>query len=183
MLRNSNLHGYAIPGVAERAIVQLFSDDTTAYLNEQYNFEDLEEILGQWCLASGAKFNASKTEILPFGMENYRKELLTTRRLSPLAKPIPTDVHFAKEGEAVRILGGFVGNSIAFACIGVSIAIPTLDTVDADYARWANLNPTMDMKKNIDRVVAESRTQYLAQVNRILPAVLKQVLNSKRIYE
>jgi hypothetical protein len=52
MLRNSALYGYSIPGVAKNAIVQLFADDTAVYLSEYCHFEDLEDILNQWCLAS-----------------------------------------------------------------------------------------------------------------------------------
>ncbi|KAJ7246799.1 hypothetical protein B0H12DRAFT_985709, partial [Mycena haematopus] len=130
----------------------------------------------RWCLASGAKFNAAKTEIIPFGTKDYRDEVLATRRLSPLDKPIPENAHIAKDGEAVRILGGFVGNEIdAFA-----VWTPVLDKIDADYVRWANIRPTMDMKKNIDQIVAGSRTQYLAQVNGMPPAVIKHVLKAQK---
>ncbi|KAJ7222669.1 hypothetical protein B0H12DRAFT_1241099 [Mycena haematopus] len=176
MLRNSDLHGYKIPGVAERAVVKMFADDTTVYLSERDSYEDLEKILKEWCLASGAKFNISKTEIIPFGTPTFRAQLLEDRRLNPEDEPIPGDVHVAKDGEAVRILGGFVGNMInAF-----TVWTPVLDKVDSDYTRWANLNPTMSMKKNIDQIIAGSRTQYLAQVNGMPAAVVKHVLKSQK---
>ncbi|KAF7351516.1 Reverse transcriptase domain-containing protein [Mycena sanguinolenta] len=152
MLRASNLRGYAIPGAAERAVVQLFADDTTVYLHELDNFADLQRILNKWCTASGAKFNASKTEIIPFGNEVYRAQLLTSRKLNPQDDPIPENVHIVKDGKAVWIPEGFVGNNVnAFA-----VWTPVLDKVDTDYARWSNINPTMDMRKNIDQIVAGS---------------------------
>jgi hypothetical protein len=130
------------------------------YLSERDSFEDLERILDKWCLASGARFNVSKTEIIPYRTEPYRQGVIATRQLHPQATPIPVNMHIAKDGEAIRILGGFVGNGIdAFA-----VWTPVLDKVDADYVRWANINPTMDMKKNIDQMVAGSRTQYLTQL-------------------
>jgi hypothetical protein len=81
MLRGSNMRGYSIPDVAEKAVVQLFADDTTAYLSEHNSFEDLKKILDKWCLASGARFNVAKTEIIPFGNLKYRERLIETRRL------------------------------------------------------------------------------------------------------
>ncbi|KAF8184119.1 hypothetical protein K438DRAFT_1599014, partial [Mycena galopus ATCC 62051] len=179
MIKNSNLRGYSIPGAAERAVVQLSADDTTVYLHEQDRFEDLKDILDRWCLASGARCNSSKTEIIPFGKDSYREFLIATRRLNPVDEAIPGGIHIAKEGEAVRILGGIVGNGIdAFA-----VWAPILDKIDSDYLqyeRWTNINPTMDMRKNIDQIVVGSRTQYLTQVNRMPQAVLKHVLNSQR---
>jgi hypothetical protein len=118
------------------------------------------------------EFNVSETEIIPYGTEIYCKELLATRKLNHLDEPI----HIAKEGEAVRILGGYVGNGIDTFEVWTLV----LDKIDSDYECWANINPTMNMRKNINQIVAGSRTQYLAQVNRMLPAVLKHVLKSQQ---
>ncbi|KAJ7610023.1 hypothetical protein DFH06DRAFT_1374874, partial [Mycena polygramma] len=52
--------------------------------------------------------------------------------------------------------------------------------IDSDYARWANLNPTLMMKKNIDQIVAGSRSQYLAQVNGMPQVVEKHILHAQR---
>jgi hypothetical protein len=128
MLRGSGLRGYSIPGVTERAVVQLFADDTTAYLSEHDNFDDLKKILDKWCLASGARFNVTKTEIIPFGTPEFRARLVATRQLHADDSQIPSDVHIAGEGEAVRILGGFVGNGVdAFA-----VWTPVVEKIDSD---------------------------------------------------
>jgi hypothetical protein len=94
MLRKSGLRGYNIPGVAEKAVVQLFADDTTAYLNEHDSFNDLNRVLDKWCLASGARFNITKTEIIPFGAPEFRARLLETRRLHPEDDQIPPNIIF-----------------------------------------------------------------------------------------
>jgi hypothetical protein len=166
----------AIPGVAENAVVQLFADDTTVYLSEQDSFEDLKKILDRWCLASGARFNVVKTEVIPFGSPEFRERLLETRQLNQNDRPIPGDIHIAKEGEAVRIPGSFIGNGVnAFG-----VWTPVLEKIDSDYERWANLNPTLKMRKNIDQIVAGSRSQYLAQVNGMPTAVTKHILKSQK---
>jgi hypothetical protein len=176
MLRSSSLHGYSIPGVAEKAVVQLFADDTTAYLSEHDSFEDLKKVLDKWCLASGARFNVTKTEVIPFSTPEFRARLIQTRQLYPDNSQIPLDIHIAGEGEAVRILGGFVGNGVdAFG-----VWTPVLEKIDSDYERWARLNPTLTMKKNIDQIIAGSRSQYLAQVNVMPPAVTKHILKAQK---
>jgi hypothetical protein len=176
MLRKSGLRGYNIPGVAEKAIVQLFADDTTTYLSEHDSFGDLNRVLDKWCLASGARFNITKTEIIPFGAPEFRTRLLETRRLHPEDNQIPPNIHIAKEGEAVQILGSFIGNGVdAFG-----VWTPVLEKTDSDYERWANLNPTLIMRKNIDQIVAGSRSQYLAQVNGMPAVVTKHILKAQK---
>jgi hypothetical protein len=57
---------------------------------------------------------------------------------------------------------------------------PVLKKIDSDYERWANLNPTLNMRKNIDQIVAGSRSQYLAQVNGMPAAVTKHILKAQK---
>jgi hypothetical protein len=61
----------------------------------------------------------------------------------------------AGEGEAVRILGSFIGNGVDT----FGVWTPVLERIDSDYERWANLNPTLTMKKNIGQIVARSGSQ------------------------
>jgi len=71
-LRNSNLiKGYNIPGITHRVKINLYADDTTIYLNKNDKYSDLENILNEWCLALGAKFNMDKTEIIPIGSKTH----------------------------------------------------------------------------------------------------------------
>ena len=71
MLRNSTLKGFTIKGEIDRLITTLFADDTTVFLSEEDSFNDLQNILQKWCRASGAKFNVSKTVIIPAGPYEY----------------------------------------------------------------------------------------------------------------
>ena len=82
MLRKSNLEGFKIPRKKEHLIATLFADDTTTYLSRNDDFDDLTSILEDWCIPSGAKFNISKTEVIPIGTPNHRAAVLQTRYLN-----------------------------------------------------------------------------------------------------
>ena len=71
MLRKSDLRGIKISGLTEKLITILFADDTTVYLAETDKFSDLQDILQQWCKASGAKYNITKTEVILLGSQKY----------------------------------------------------------------------------------------------------------------
>ncbi|KAF5318883.1 hypothetical protein D9758_019008 [Tetrapyrgos nigripes] len=133
MLRNSHLQGFKIPGVVERLIANLFADDTTVFLAAEDDFGDLQTILDEWCTASTAKFNVNKTSIIPIGEEEYRRNVINTRRTVPYqygANPylnvLPPNLHIAREGEAVRILGAWYGNNI----VATQIWAPTIEKID-----------------------------------------------------
>ncbi|TFK58358.1 hypothetical protein BDN72DRAFT_750457, partial [Pluteus cervinus] len=172
-LRASNLQGFKIPGEVERLITTLFADDTTVYLSEKDKFEDLEKILRDWCQASGAKFNIQKTEIIPVGTEAYRKKVIETRKVSETHEEISNNIHIAREGEPVRILGYFAGNKIEQATIWT----PTLEKIDAALARWARGNPTQNGRRLIIGMEVGGRTQYLTNVQG-MPKDVEKVLQA-----
>ena len=101
MLRQSNLKGFELPGIRDKLIITLFADDTTVYLSEFDRFSDLEEILEKWCIASGACFNVSKTEIIPIGTEEYRSSVEATHCINPSHPPLANNIHIARNKEAV----------------------------------------------------------------------------------
>ncbi|KDQ25470.1 hypothetical protein PLEOSDRAFT_1026875, partial [Pleurotus ostreatus PC15] len=71
-IRASGIKGINVPGTEEKLIANLFTDNTTVFLNEGDDFNALQIILGKWCTAAGAKFNTKKTQILPIGSVEYR---------------------------------------------------------------------------------------------------------------
>lgn len=97
-LRCSDLHGIKIPGTAESLVCKLFADDTALYLSHCNCWSDVMAIADIWCLASTAKFNDSKTEIVPLGPVHHckavsprvgkrREHPLPQRRSSPRGGP------------------------------------------------------------------------------------------------
>ncbi|KAF5352050.1 hypothetical protein D9758_009406 [Tetrapyrgos nigripes] len=182
MLRNSHLQGFRIPGITERLIANLFADDTTVFLAASDDFKDLQDILDQWCMASTAKFNVNKTSIIPIGTEEYRQRVTSTRRTivyqygtNPYLNVLPPNLHIAREGEAVRILGAWYGNKID----ATQIWAPTIEKIDRVLERWAKGSPTMEGRRLITQMFAGGMSQYLTQVQGMPPEVEKRL--AKRV--
>ncbi|KAJ7115512.1 hypothetical protein C8R43DRAFT_830363, partial [Mycena crocata] len=157
----------------DNIVVRMFADDTTVYLDESDSFEELQSLLERWCRASSAKFNVSKTEVIPFGLPEFRAFVLQSRRLD---EPIPDNIHIARDGEAVRILGGYVGNKID----SFSVWTPVVEKIDAALLRWEALHPTLEARCQIIQITIGSMTQYLQQVNEMPKQVLNHLLKTQR---
>ncbi|EJD39124.1 hypothetical protein AURDEDRAFT_32256, partial [Auricularia subglabra TFB-10046 SS5] len=155
MLRNSELLGYKIPGMAEKLVATLYADDTTVYLSESDSYKLLLQILEKWCLAAGAKFNVQKTEFIPLGKEEYRAELRESRRLNNDDDQLPATARIAADGEPVRILGSWPGNNIGTANVWSAI----LDRVDESVEKWNR--PTMNGRSLLSQTVAGGFIQYI----------------------
>ncbi|KAJ7139963.1 hypothetical protein C8R43DRAFT_820840, partial [Mycena crocata] len=176
MLRCSNLKGYSVPQVLEKVVVKMFADDTTVYLDKSDSFDELQAILNKWCQASSAKFNVGKTEVIPVGSPAYRAYLLAYRKLNDIDGPIPDNIHIVREGEAVRILGGHVGNGID----NFVMWTPIVEKIDAALARWDAIHPTLEARCQIVQITIGSMTQYLTQVNEMQPETLNHLLKAQR---
>ncbi|KAF5344335.1 hypothetical protein D9758_013247 [Tetrapyrgos nigripes] len=175
MLRNSDLKGYKIPGHKERLIANLFADDTTVFLSADDDFETLQRILDKWCIASKAKFNIAKTEIIPMGSAEYRARVIDTRITKDGMDPLPQWLHITVDGEATRILGGWFGNNIN----NMSVWAPTLEKIDTHLERWNKGAPTMEGRRHIVQMVIGNMTQYLTQVQGMPTQIEKRV--TKRV--
>lgn len=172
MIRDSALKGFTTPQATERLIISMFADDTTVFLSEDDNFEKLTELLDNWCIASGAKFNVGKTEIVPIGSKEYRDQVVQSRKGQQNHPPIPDNIKIAKEGEPVRALGAFVGNGIE-EC---SVWTPTIETIETALKRWQRSHPTVDGKRLIINMEVGGRTQYRTTVQG-MPLSVEKHLN------
>jgi ribonuclease HI/exonuclease III len=161
MLRNDEkLRGYQLDGRTEKLIVNLYADDTVVYLNAKDTYADLNKVLERWCIASGAKFNTSKTELIPIGPKNYRERVTNQRRWNQEDTPIPQQVRIAQDGDAVRSLGAFIGNAVDDAAQWT----PTLEKIDKSLERWNMSHPSMIGKQKIVQMVVGGLSQYKARV-------------------
>ncbi|KAJ7185337.1 hypothetical protein C8R46DRAFT_817874, partial [Mycena filopes] len=176
MLRCSNLKGYSHKKILDKVVVKMFADDTTVYLDASDSFDDLQLLLERWCAASSAKFNVAKTEVIPVGSPEFRKSVIESRRLNDHDTQIPANIHIARDGESVRILGGHVGNDIE----DFAMWAPILEKIDADLTRWENNHPTLEAKCQIIQITIGSMTQYLTQVNGMPPRVLAHLRKALR---
>ncbi len=172
MLWQSDLQGFNIPGVEEWVIVTLFTDDTTVFLAQYDDFERLTEILDNWCIASGAKFNIEKTEILPIGTPSHCDAIChhqNSAGLDMTSSQIPEDIKVGRDGEAVRTLRAWVGNGIK----QVDVWTCTLDKIEENLKRWELGHPTMEGRRLIVLMVVSGMTQYLTKVQGMPPSVEK----------
>lgn len=167
-LRKSNLIGFQVPGEGRRIIATLFADDTTVYLSKEDDFGLLVKILDTWCLASGAKFNINKTEIIPIGKLEYRNVLRTSRLMNGTAgTPIPNHIKIAAEDEPIRSLGALIGNEVGL----IEPWSKILEKIDIKLELWERSHPTMEGRRLIILMVVGAMTQYFTRVQGMPKAV------------
>ena len=111
-IRASPIRGIDVPGLNDKAKVSLFADDTTVILTEHDSLSGLIEILDDWCRVSGAKFNVEKTEIIPIGTPEFRRNLAETRIINTTGERVPPSIHITRDGDATRLLGAWIGNDV-----------------------------------------------------------------------
>ncbi|KAI0667423.1 hypothetical protein C8Q78DRAFT_1071862 [Trametes maxima] len=156
-LRKSKLKGIQIPGLKERLVSKLFADDTTAYLCEEDDYKDLDEVTSRWCLASRAKFNAEKTELIPIGGPQFRKKVIETRRLKDEGQVIPEQVNIVRDGAQIRCLGAWIGNGTK----NTEPWLPVIETIERNLERWGRKRLSLNGKKLAVGMEVGGRTQFL----------------------
>ena len=157
MIRQSNLEGFKVGELEKRTIVSLFADDTTVYLSEKDNIGDLYAILQTWCMASGAKFNLEKTEVIPIGTRDYRNQVIQTAQTNQTSEPFNDSIRIAKDGQAIRILGAWIGNGID----ELAVWSPIIEKIDARLKKWDLKKPSIEGRKIIAQWTIGAMTQYL----------------------
>ncbi|XP_006460215.1 hypothetical protein AGABI2DRAFT_54974, partial [Agaricus bisporus var. bisporus H97] len=157
LIRKSNLKGMKIPDILQNLKVLMFADDTTVFLHKDDNYHDLIEILNNWCLASGAKFNIAKTEIIPLGSREYRETLTETRKLSERHNPIPEDTRITRDRDKVRILGAWIGNGGSEDKPWETIKTKVSNKLD----RWNLIKPGTEGRRHAIQMTVHGMTQYL----------------------
>jgi len=158
-IQASSIRGIDVPSLDEKVKVSLFADDTTVVLTEHDSLSDLTKIPDEWCGMSGARFNVEKTEIVPIGSAEYRRELVETRRINRSGETVPASIHIARDRDATRILGAWVGNELNPEEPWRKI----IETIKKDFKRWEARYPTLEGKRHIVQMIAGSKTQFLAR--------------------
>ena len=163
-----NLGGITIPDIEEKIIVSMFADDTNLYLGKNDRMDHVQETLNEWCRASGAKFNHDKTEIIPFGSEAHRTQVITTRKLNPQdITPLEDRIRIAKDGDAIRSLGSWIGNKTNMKTPWE----PIIDNIHKALKLWGKSHPTMTGRKLIVQAVIGGQTQFLAKAQGMPPEI------------
>ncbi len=188
MIRKSAIVGFNIPRCNEVLKAVLFADDTTVYLSEEDDFATLQRVLDVWCSAAPparARFNISKTEIIPIGNPAFRNEMANTYRSTGAWGNYPRNVHVAQNGEAVRILGAFFGNGVEQLDIWtlvltklVAMKKPLMHAME----RWKAGHATLHGKKHVVQMIVGGMTQFFTTVQRMPDAIIQRLTKIVRGY-
>ncbi|KAI0334085.1 hypothetical protein GY45DRAFT_1243648, partial [Cubamyces sp. BRFM 1775] len=172
-LRSSALRGFSLPGMTEKLVAKLFADDTTVFLSEQDDYSVLTKVTTTWCAGSRAKFNTDKTEVIPVGTREYRQRVLTEQKPGPTSSPFPAGTHICADGEAVRLLGAWVGNKTSPAIAWE----PILARIEKNLRRWAKAHLTLRGKQLVVNMEIGGRTQFLAKAQGMTLSVEKKIVS------
>jgi hypothetical protein len=172
-IRASAIRGIEVPNLDERVKVSMFADDTTVILTEHDSLAGLIAILDRWCEVSGAKFNVEKTEIIPIGTDEYRKRVVETRRINgeDANDSIPESIHIARDRDATRILGAWVGNRVDPEEPWRKI----VEEIRKDLRRWESRYPTLEGKRLIVQMVVGGKTQFLTMAQGMPAETQKEI--------
>ena len=171
---SSDIKGIQIPGTKKFLKIKLFADDTTVFLSESDSIDKLQTILEDWCEVSGARFNIEKTEIIPLGNPVQRAEIIDSRKLNESNAAIPPNIHIAKNGEPVRILGAWLGNDVDQAMTWT----PILENVCKRLKRWGAARHSLEGRRLIIQMQVAGVTQYLTKVQG-MPRDIETELNKQ----
>lgn len=157
---DDNIKGFEIPGIEEKIIINLYADDTNLFLNKEDSLDYVHMTLEEWCRASGAKFNIGKTEIVPIGKPEHRRQMINTRKLNENDQsPLDERIRIAEDKEAIRILGAWIGNNTDAATPWE----PIIDKVQKSLDLYNKSHPTLYGKKTISQMIIGGYTQFLTQ--------------------
>jgi len=173
-----DIRGLDIPCLVEKLVIKLFADDTNLYLSKYDRLDVVQRILDTWCKASGAKFNIEKTEVIPIGSENHRRNVIRTRKLNPQDQnPFPNRIRIAKDREAVHMLGAWIGNNAEDQAPWE----PIIDRVKETLKKWNKICPSIEGKSLIIQAFVGGLTQFLTQTQGMpthIESALQKVINN-----
>ena len=173
-IRNSpDIQGLNLPCLEEKLAIKLFADNTNLYLSKEDCLDTVQRILDKWCQASGAKFNIEKTEVIPIGSMAHQLSMINTRKLNPHDNaPLPESIHIAKDGEATRMLGAWIGNRAEDQAPWETL----LDKTKNCLKRWLRTCPSVDRKSLLIQAYVGGLTQFLTQTQG-MPEHVEKALN------
>jgi ribonuclease HI/exonuclease III len=160
-IRNDpEIKGMTIPGIETNTKIKLFADDTNLFLHKEDRLDHIQDTLDRWCNVSGAKFNIEKTEIIPVGTPEHRKQVADSRKINLADETtLPERIKIARDGDAVRILGAWIGNKTD----NITPWEPILDTIRTKLKRWERAHPTLNGKRLIIQSIVGGHTQFLTK--------------------
>ena len=109
---------------------------------------------------SEAKFNIEKTEVILIGSETHQNRIIISCKLNPNDQmPLNDHIRIAKNGEAIRLLGAWIGNNTNLKTPWELI----IDNIHKALKNWGKSKPTLDGQKTIIQAIIEGYTQFLTK--------------------
>ena len=161
-IRASPLKGFKINDKLTKVLVKAYTDDMTVFLGPEDKPTDLKNSLDLFCKASTARFNDSKTEVIPMGIKEVRNETIRTREFN--GWEIEDEIRIAQDGKATCILGSWQGNETDVQDKWNSILERQMKTMK----QWTHLYPSVAGWVLLAKTLVVSLAQYLMTVNGIL---------------
>ena len=140
--------------------------------------DHVQEVLDEWCGASGAKFNTEKTKIIPIGTREYRARMIETRKVNQEERaPLDAKIKIMKDKEVIQLLGAWIGNDTEVETPWE----PVVNRIHKMLVRYRKFHPTMTERKMIIQMVVGGYMQFLMQAQgmptKIEDAITKMTQN------
>jgi hypothetical protein len=145
-IRESPLHGFTIPSTNISIKTLLYADDTAIFIHSTDEYVVIRDILFTYELASGAKVNVEKSEILLFGLEKPPDNILKITIVPP--------------GNPIRYLGVYIGIGITQAQTWEPIISSTL----LKFTSWARFSLPLKTRVTIINCYVLSKLYYALYV-------------------
>ena len=99
---------------------------------------------------------------------------METRKINPQdTHPLPLKIRIARDGEAVRILGVWIGNKAN----NQTPWEPILDTIKSKLDIWGKAHLTLNRKCMVIQAIIGGHTQFLTKAQGMLPYIEEALTN------
>lgn len=160
MIRNnSKIVGITIPGSSCQSKIYQHADDSTFTIENVESCEQVMDVISSYCVASGAKVNCEKTEIMFLG--KYRK-----------SKPY-ISFKFIEMEKAMQILGIYLGHD-RNTCINLNWN-EKVKQIRSTTQQWKARHLTLRGKATVITSLIVSRIIYTLNVCKMPQQVEKQI--------
>jgi ribonuclease HI/endonuclease/exonuclease/phosphatase family metal-dependent hydrolase len=159
-LRATPLRGIQISNEIRRVLTTMYADDTAITLHEDDDIEIARDAIKLFCMASTARFNDNKEEILAIGTEAFKKDFNESRTMKN-GNRIPDKTKLITPHNPMRMLGAWHGNKGIAKDQWKRILEKQQDIIDL----WTNIRPSIKGRILLLKSLVASRALYLAMVN------------------
>jgi ribonuclease HI len=169
-IRETNLTGIRFSQNIQRVLTKVYADDTALTLHENDDIETIRSAIKLFCLASTARFNDNKEEIMAVGTKEFREEFSATRTMK-CGHIAPETTRIIDPQNPMRMLGAWHGNKGIIKDQWKRILEKQQNIMDM----WSKSRPTFRARILLLKALIQSRAMYLSTVNGMPKDVEKEM--------